>query len=233
MPPTPSNSPSNVMELDSISNIANRYRSEGYEVIVHPEGDDIPPFAHGLRPDMIARKPGESVIVEVKSHRFDLENSPEVARLAEITNAQPGWRFDLVIAEPESPAEKAAQEASEPSDTQLAKILDTADALADGGHSPYACVIAWAGLEAAMRRVRKEVELYGRTAPNELMRTLYSNGLLSREQFEKMRAAFKVRTQLVHGLVPENIEPESAHFLTATARYLLGGDEGPRGRVAG
>lgn len=233
MPPTSSSCPGDIMELESIQRVADRYRIEGYEVLVGPRGDAIPSFASGFEPDLIATKPGESIIVEVKSHRFDLAESPQIAELAEITNSQPGWRFDLVVEEPETPVEKAAHEAGEPSDNELAAILDAADDLAERGHSPYACVIAWAGLEAAMRRVRDQVEFFGRTTPNELMRTLYSHGILSREQFEKMRDSYKIRTQLVHGLIPPKVEADSAHFLTATARSLLGDDDRFGGRAAG
>jgi hypothetical protein len=38
-----------------------------------------------------------------------------------------------------------------------------------------------------MRRLRGDAELYARTTPPELMRALYRNGFLSREQFERLR----------------------------------------------
>jgi len=58
-------------------------------------------------------------------------------------NAQPGCRLDVVVLEPETTIERAAQEADEPSDEQLAEILSTADDLASKGYAPYACVVAW------------------------------------------------------------------------------------------
>src|SRR6202167_4938946 len=102
-------------------------------------------------------------------NRIDLSKERQIGSLAEIVNARPGWRLDLVVLEPETTVEKAAQEAAEPSDEQLAQILKTADELSEKGYSPYACVVAWGGLEAAMRRLRGDVELYGRTTPAELM----------------------------------------------------------------
>ena len=140
-------------------------------------------------------------------------------------NAHPGWRLDLVVLEAETTVEKAAQEAAEPSDEQLAQILKTADELSEKGYSPYACVVAWGGLEAAMRRLRGEAELYGRTTPTELMRTLYGNGFLSREQFERLRESYKIRSQVVHGLVPGQVDPALVRYVTTTARYLVSGEE--------
>lgn len=209
------------MQQQDIERIARRYRDEGFHVIVHPHGDLVPPFLAGFELDMIATRGNEGVVVEVKMNRIDLSSDPCVPRLAEIVNAQPGWRLDLVVLEAETQVERAAHEAGEPSDEQLGQILKTADELADNGYANYACVAAWAGLEAAMRRVRDEGELYGRTTATELMRTLYSNGILSREQFNRLRESDKIRTQAVHGLVPPRVEPDLVHDLTAIARYLV------------
>jgi uncharacterized protein YutE (UPF0331/DUF86 family) len=145
--------------------------------------------------------------------------------LAEIVNVQPGWRLDVVVLEPETAVEKAAQEAAEPSDEELAQILKAAEELADQGYSPYACVIAWGGLEAAMRRIRDGAELSGRTTPTELIRTLYGNGFLSREQFDRLKESYKIRSQVVHGLVPLQVDPELVRYVTATARHLAHAEE--------
>jgi hypothetical protein len=192
---------------------------------VHPRGDQLPPFVANSQLDLIATRGNEGVIVEIKTNRIDLSRDHQLVRLAEIVNAQPGWRLDVVVLEQETVIEKAAQEATEPSDEQLAQILKTAEELADQGYTPYAYVVAWGGLEAAMRRMRDGAELYGRTTPTELMRTLYGNGLLSREQFERLRESYKIRTQVVHGLVPPKVDSELVRFVTATARYLAYDEE--------
>jgi hypothetical protein len=126
--------------------------------------------------------------------------------------------------EQETAIQKAAQEGTEPSDEQLAQILKAAEDLVDKGYTPYAYVVAWGGLEAAMRRVKDGAE-YGQTAPTELIRTLYGNGFLSRAQFERLRESYKIRTQVVHGVVPPKIDSELVRFVTATARYVAYDEE--------
>jgi hypothetical protein len=212
------------MEQGTLEKIAQRYRDEGYDVIIHPGKGQVPPFLAGFQLDMVATRGNEGVVVEIKPSRIDLSNDPQIASMASVVNAQPGWKFDLVILEPETTVEKAALEAAEPSDEQLFQILQTADDLADKGYAPFACVVAWGGLEAAMRRLRDDAELYGRATPTELMRTLYSNGFLSREQFERLRETYKVRSQVVHGLVPTKVTPDLVRYVTATARYLVTGE---------
>ena len=64
-----------------------------------------------------------------------------------------------------------------------------------------------------------------RTTPTELMRTLYGNGFLSHEQFERLRDSYKIRSQVVHGLVPAQVDPDLVRCVTTTARYLVSGKE--------
>lgn len=213
------------MDQEALERVAQRYRDEGYDVVVHPGGDLVPTFLSGFQPDLIATRGKESAVVEIKTNRVDLSNDPYITRLAEIIEAQPGWRLDLVVLESESTVDRAAQDATEPTEDQIFQTLRSAEELADKGYAPSACVMAWAGLEAAMRRIRDDAELYGRTTPIELMRALYSNGFLSREQFDRLRDSFKIRSQIVHGLVPPRIEPDMVRFIAATARSLVRGEE--------
>jgi uncharacterized protein YutE (UPF0331/DUF86 family) len=76
-----------------------------------------------------------------------------------------------------------------------------------------------------MRRIRDGAEIYGRTTPTELMRTLYGNGFLSREQFDRLKESYKIRSQVVHGLVPPQVDPELVRYVTATARHLVHAEE--------
>ncbi len=220
-----SNSPNDAMEQESLEKVAQEYRNEGYDVIVAPCGDQVPSFVAGFQPDFIATRGGEGVVVVIKTNRIALSRDPQITRLAEIVEAQPGWRLDVIVLEPVTAIQRAAQDAAEPSDEQLARILKAADELADQGYSPYACVVAWGGLEAAMRRIGDEAQWYGQTAPNEHIRALYGNGFISREQFNKLKEAEKVRSQVVHGLIPPEVDPALVRDVTATARYLLANQE--------
>jgi hypothetical protein len=214
------------MEQEAFARVVQRYRDEGYNVIVQPRGEQVPPFVAGFQLDLIATRGNEGVVVEIKTNRIDLSNDPYITRLAEIVNAQPGWRLDVVVLEPETTIEKAAREASEPSDDQLAQILKAAEDLVDRGYTSYAYVVAWGGLEAAMRRIRDGAELYGKPAPTELMRMLYGNGFLNKEQFDRLKESYKIRSQVVHGLVPSQVDPALVRFVTATARSLAYDPEG-------
>ena len=103
------NYPSDAMEQETLERVAQRYRDEGYQVVVRPAAEQIPPFIADFEPDLIAIRGNESVIVEIKVNRMDLSSDHQISHLAEIVNSRPGWRLDLVVLEPETTVERAGK----------------------------------------------------------------------------------------------------------------------------
>jgi len=208
-------------DLAPLSEVARRYEDEGYRVLVEPRGDCLPAFALGLDLDLIAVKPGDSVVVEVKQNRSDLDHDRQLASLATIVNAQPGWGFDLVIIDPETPVEKLLPRSQEPSAAQLQQVLARAEQLLASDELPLACIVAWAATEAAMRALQLAREAGGRSEPAELMRTLYALGHVTPADFQLLREAFNHRTQAVHGLLTPDLDATSVLNLIGVARRML------------
>src|SRR5271166_287921 len=105
MHPMSSNYPSNAMQQETLERVAQRYRDEGYHVVLRPFGDQVPSFISGFQPDLVAKRGNEGVVVEIKANRMDLSSDHQISQLAEIVNARPGWRLDLVVLEPETAVE--------------------------------------------------------------------------------------------------------------------------------
>src|SRR5436190_11092322 len=80
-----------------LAQIGNQYRGEGYEVTLRPRGDQLPSFAQGWTPELLAVKNGERVLVQVKETAEDLRKDPTSPRMAEVVRENPGWRFDLIV----------------------------------------------------------------------------------------------------------------------------------------
>ena len=205
--------------------IAQQYRDEGYTVAVHPKGDLLPPFATGLELDMIATRGEEKVVVAIKPRRSSLAADTQVERIAELVNRAPGWRLDLVVLEPGSAVQRVADKAQEPTGEQFERMLDRARQARGAGLNEMALTYAWAALEAAMRRHRDDAELYGRTTPAELLRILYGKGFLSKQEFDRARQAWAIRTQSVHGFVPPEIDPSLVDDMLALAKKVMGSEE--------
>jgi hypothetical protein len=82
---------------EGLAMIAAEYRGEGYDVIVHPRGDQVPPVAGGYEPELIAVKDGEKAIVLVKAIRKALQGDTSVLELGKAVDSQSEWRLDLVV----------------------------------------------------------------------------------------------------------------------------------------
>jgi hypothetical protein len=76
--------------------IAEEYRSKGYEVIEEPSPAQLPDFLASYRPDLLAQRGDEAVIVEVKS-RSSLAKDPQIRELARLLQTKPHWNFELVV----------------------------------------------------------------------------------------------------------------------------------------
>jgi hypothetical protein len=136
-----------------LERIATQYRDEGYVVIVHPEAAHLPEFAADFGVDILATRADQQVIVQVKQDRADLESDPNVPLQAGITNARPGCRYDLVVLRPDDPIRRTLRYAREPSTQEIEQMLAEAERLVQIDTLRAAFVLAWAGLEAAMRKL--------------------------------------------------------------------------------
>src|SRR3712207_6660639 len=76
--------------------IAEEYRLKGYQVIIDPTEEDLPPFLVGLRPELIVRNERESIVVEVAS-KVSLRQSDRLIKLAEALQNRPGWSLELAM----------------------------------------------------------------------------------------------------------------------------------------
>ncbi len=90
------------IERERLLKLAEEYRERGYEVSFHPNLEDLPDFLKSYRPDMIVRLGKESVVIVVKSRSSLNSSSTQYLRnLAQAVAENPGWRFELVMTNPE------------------------------------------------------------------------------------------------------------------------------------
>jgi len=199
-------------ESQVIAKVADEYRRRGYDVDVVPRGPGLPEFLGGFQPDLIARSPSESVVVEVKvgTRTSVAERFREVA---ERVNSQPGWRFSLVFVNPDQPDQ--VSEAQPAPLSMLRERAHNADALLQAGQSEAAFLLFFSALEGILRFLgqRAQLPLEG-LPPSTLIRELYSAGEIDRAQFESLMRFLPIRNQLVHGFRPgESLDVEQLRML--------------------
>jgi uncharacterized protein YutE (UPF0331/DUF86 family) len=223
---------------EELKRVADVYRRQGYNVTLRPGPDQLPPFAGDFKVEIVGRRGSEGVLVAVKKNRDEVAADSNMQRYAEITGSQPGWRFDLAILEAENPKARDFRGAREFTDEDIRHTLVEAGEINRMGFSRFAVVAAWAALEAAMRlRLRASGQEAGwGSVPRQMLKELYSAGLLSPDEFHRIEQAFQLRNQVAHGFTfpssePGNPDATVVEFLSDIARRLVS-ESHPTKRIA-
>lgn len=208
---------------ERLNQVADRYRSQGYQVVVRPSPDALPPFGKDFRVEILATRPDGNVLATAKKSLSDLQADPEVPRYAEVTGKQPGWRFDVLVLGPDPQAMLGKRDAKESSVEEIRRSLDEAERMFRAGFVPQSVLAAWAALESAMRhRLRAQGSEAGwGTSPRTMLNELVSVGILSNSDFKDLEGLFQLRNVIVHGFSAPTVEGSAVQFLVDIARQLL------------
>jgi hypothetical protein len=181
-------------QVKRLYEVAQEYRAKGYRVTVGPSQHELPEFLRGFEPDLIVTSDEDRAVVEVKPRRA-LIGSPAFSRMAAAVEQQPGWRFELDLVPSDADLEQRL-----PDSTDVARVrslLAQANALRESG---IAIVPAVAAVENAMMIAldREGLDLPS-PYPSAAMKTLFAYGLLSREAYDSLDAAMRIRDDVAHG----------------------------------
>jgi hypothetical protein len=208
---------------ERLNRAADSYRAQGYTVVVRPGPEDLPAFAKDFKVEILATRDDGRVLASAKKSFPDLEADPDLSRYAEVTNQQPGWRFDIHVLGPDREATPENREAKEPSEEDIRRRLEDVERMLQAGFVGQALVAAWAVLESVMRRrLRAEGEEAGwGTSPRTMLNELYSAGVLSHRVLRDLEGLFQLRSAIAHGFAEPVVETSAVQSLVDTARRLL------------
>ena len=209
------------LERERLLKLAEEYRQKGYEVFFHPNLEDLPDFLKTYRPDMIVRRGEENVVIEVKS-RSSLNSSSNqyLGNLAQAVERHPGWRFELVMTNPEdttySPkAEGSLQEHEIESHLQEARQLITR-------HPKLALLSSWSLVEATLRLLAQKEELsLERFDPRYLINQLATEGVISKSEYQLLMNLLPLRNSIAHGFKTTELTQNSVYELIELTEQLL------------
>jgi uncharacterized protein YutE (UPF0331/DUF86 family) len=205
-----------------IQNVAEQYRTNGYTIITSPDDDAIPSFLKGFQPDILAYKDNDNVVVEVKPRRT-LATDHQLAYLTSLVNSQPGWRLDLVVINTGDATDATMNDYIDRDLDAIASLVIQAKALKDLKQIEAAYMLMWAATEATLRHTAAwhNVELERIPQPQRMIRALFSNGIISRSQYDALMEAMRSRNALVHGFTVSGSLQQSIDFLIPTVEEML------------
>jgi hypothetical protein len=185
------------LDADALEQVARDYATEGFEVEVHPGPDSLPEFLSGLRPDIIARRDGQNVVVQV-AIGTPVNEAEEVSEVARRIEGHPDWRLDVVHVEPAADPRSTGHDSLQHDEILL--HLQAAGELDERGFADAALLIAWSAAEAALRMLALDHGLtIDPTRPRELLRGLATAGVLEQEDYAALMRGFEARNKAAHG----------------------------------
>ena len=133
-------------EREAIRQYADWYSQQGYQVSVEPSPGELPEFLRTLAPDLIARRDGENIVVEIKT------SSPasfeQVQRLARALEHRAGWKLQVVYADLADPEWAPPSQLPEIPEL-LARLASVGSVDEDGDQRRLEFLLLWSIIEAA------------------------------------------------------------------------------------
>jgi len=111
----------------------------------------------------------------------------------------------------------------EPTPEQIRDMLNEADRASQTGAYRAALLIAWAGLEATLRRAALRAGRQGRIGvqPSILLGELFAAGQLTPAEHRTLEELRQLRTASAHGLAPVGLDADIISKISAISNRLL------------
>jgi hypothetical protein len=218
---------------EKIKSLADKYISEGFQVLIEPKIEQLPFDLGNYQPDIIATKDNSGLIIEVRTspNRISVERLKVVA---EKVSKHPGWRFLLVTLEDVESKSLPGTSYELPSWQELIDRFEQAHRLMEN-HVEAAFIFMWSIFEGALRKRAVDLSIpVERFQTIGLIKQMYSLGELSIPQFDIIQNCFDVRNRLVHGYMG-GLNLEVVHYFDNLVRELLviWSDESKNNRYSG
>ena len=198
-------------ERQRVQKVGQVYRDKGYDVLIEPQGDQLPDFLQAFRPDLIAHKGDEHIVVEVRT-RGQVSDFPQVNELAKVVRNEVGWKFELFLLGPENSFFMNGASLFTVEEIRL-KIKEVAF-FVENGHLEAAFLMGWSLVEAILRVLAVKEGIEGKTAtPDYLLKQMAFEGIIARETYHDLKHAQRTRDAIAHGFKSSQLTVEAVQEL--------------------
>lgn len=188
-----------VQESLAIRSTAEDLRKQGYAVTVEPASAVIPFDLKQYRPDILASRGDENLIIDIKARgsRRSIERYKEIA---EIVGSHKNWRFMLSTVDETEPDGYTAV-GQRPDTDSLGRMLGKIDLLLSGENYDLAIPYLWLVYVSALRIVGERAKVpMDQTSDGSVLNYLYSMGELSADEYELAKNFLALRNKTAHRL---------------------------------
>lgn len=198
-------------ERQRVQKVGQVYRDKGYDVLIEPQSDQLPDFLQAFRPDLIAHKGDEHIVVEVRS-RGQVSDFPQVNKLAKVVRNEAGWKFELFLLGPENSF--FVNGASPLTVEEIRSKRKEVALFFQNGHLEAAFLMGWSLVEAILRVLAVIEGIEAETAtPDYLLKQMAFEGIIARETYHDLKHAQKTRDAIAHGFKSSQLTAETVQEL--------------------
>jgi hypothetical protein len=201
------------LEQKEVQSVARRYRREGYHVVVPDERTRLPLFLEGVRPDLIAERDDDRVVIEVKANQA-LRGSNDLRAVAERVSRHPGWRFELVTI-------GSTEHVPNVQGGHLEQIESDARGMVSAGQGYFAYLGLFGIVEALLTDLAERNRLKASTTSAlQLARQLVWKGIVPAELLAGLEHAQALHNQIVHARQATEIPASEIEQLVSLLHQL-------------
>jgi hypothetical protein len=207
-------------EREAKRQYADWYAQQGYQVSIEPSPGDLPEFLRTLAPDIIARRGGENVVVEINtSSPASFEQTQSLARALE---HRAGWKLQVVYVDLVDPEWQPPPRL--PASAELLARLDELSNVVEGDDQRRRqFLLLWSIIEAAARHrlAPFKIPQTRRISSSALLKMLLTGGIIEEGEYGRLRRGLAVRNALAHGFLNQAVDASLYEELTQAAKSLL------------
>jgi hypothetical protein len=199
-----------------------KYLANGYNVILEPGLQELPFDLGGYRPDLIAEKEGDHLVVEVKTSRARLPVE-QLRLVSEEISKHLGWRFVLITLDDDG-GESPFEQDDYPDWELISARLNPVERLIEVEQLEPAILYLWSIFEVAMRKRAREqsIPVYRLPASN-VVNHLFSQGEISITDYDCIRDLQSARNKIAHGEFATAIDRATARRFYEIVRGVIDG----------
>jgi uncharacterized protein YutE (UPF0331/DUF86 family) len=201
-------------ESDFLQNYVSELEEQGYEVFIQPQSPILPSFLKGFRPDIIARRDGKSVVVQIV--RKSEVRQKTLAEMATLIQANPGWEMRIVVVNPTSDVSALSKQPLE----AIQQSADEVNKLRESGHSRAALLMAWSTFEA-LARLTLPLTFARPQSPGRLVQLLAQEGYVTPTEADVLRTLAEKRNLLIHGNVRTHVSEADLESFAVILKNLM------------
>lgn len=208
------------LQEQKIQSTAQELLDNGYSVSIEPPISELPFDLGGYRPDLIATKDTEGIVLEIKTslNRLSVDRFQDIA---ERVATHHGWRFLLVTLDDTSEKILPSNDDEMPSWQELNARLVSLTMLINDSLLEPAILFSWSIIETALRKRAIAQNLpIARFPTKQLLNHTFSSGEISISEFDLFKICLDLRNKVANGSVA-SIDPETLTSANVSIHTLV------------